>query len=754
MAELNPTFGKFNKFDILKGTSQSPLIFGNNEQPSGDSFGFDSSSNQSGVTVFFGNYINKNTETQLEVWLWDGSIWTKWTTINGQDANFGNLESKSVNFAWTMEGTTYSKMYFNAKNLDEGDTFKLRITGHIGNILIDDYRPDGVYDLEKKVAPKRTVSLDVENSNREEAKNSLESDISVEKDRALSKKISLSSELSLVNDATTSLESSISVVEASISSEISSVTSNRVSFSASLSNEADQMISEINEKDANFMLGDGSTWLDQKVSQQSYYTDAYNYVIAGGNSPSILSVEQSKLDYILLGANGGVDEFAELVSVMNQDDNNNDTAISSHLASASTELSTLESIVISMEVSLSEATTVVTGPVPTIFAENANTEHGYGVDNATITQTVGHWLTTPEYPTMDYNGGTFKNYKANETSRSSTAFQFFGPGSGEITLNTLRTGIQVTLSTSTSNFNVSQGEYLHISKYEANGLDRIYFDATLVSFTDNGDGTGTLVCTVTKVMNPGGSVEYFNDWHIVGGHTLGNGVLEWKNPNAVDWTAWEHNDFFWGANNNKAGYNYPLYNLLGSIWYNYVNYAPTIYWQRFFATIWEGGTEAEIYAAGEPLMNDGMSDSFSSKFNTTISAYDSLTYLKGGRNKSYYSLWAVGQVIQNLKSSNHSSLTELEVYDYVWLLRDFVQKVHSMAYSARNTMSEFKITNAYKGKLETPKNIWWNDSSGQTFKRIIGDFSNQSSQFNGYESPFPYITHHNEDADYDYNLQD
>ncbi len=746
MAELNPTFGKFNKFDIIKGTSQSPLKFGNNEQPSGDSFGFDSSSNQSGVTVFFGNYINKNTETQLEVWLWDGSIWTKWTTINGQDANFGNLESKSVNFAWTMEGTTYSKMYFNAKNLDEGGTFKLRVTGHIGNILIDDYRPDGVYDLEKKVAPNRTVSLDVENSNREEAQNSLESDISVEKDRVLSKKTSLSSELNLVNDATTSLESSISVVETSIESEISNLTSNRVSISTSLSNDADQMISEINEKDANFMLGDGSTWLDGKVSQQSYYTDAIDYVIAGGSSPSILSVEQSKLDYILLGASAGVDEFAELVSVMNQEDNNNDTAISSHLASASTELSTLESIVISMEVSLSEATTVVTGPIPAIFAENANTEHGYGVDNATITQTVGHWLTTPEYPTMDYNGGTFKNYKANETSRSSTLLSY---------ADDIIVGQNVTLTTNTTNFNVSQGEFLHISIYEENGTDRTYFDADLVSFTDNGNGTGTLVCTVTKAMNPSGYAELDAfDWHIVGGHRLGNGILEWKNPNAVDWTAWEHNDFFWGANNNKAGYNYPLYNLLGSIWYNYVNCAPTIHWQRFFATIWEGGTEAEIEAAGIGFVNDGMSSSFTVRYHTSNSNYQFYNYLRGSSNNLKWSCWSVGQIIQKLKSSNHNNLTEQEVFDYVWCLRDFVQRVDGMAYSARNSMSEFKITNAYKGKLETPRDIWKIHTSGQTFQRIIGDYFNDSSQFNGYESPFPEITYGNGNADYDTNLQD
>ena len=745
MAELNPTFGKFNKFDIIKGTSQSPLIFGNNEQPSGDSFGFDSSSNQSGVTVFFGNYINENTETQLEVWLWDGSIWEKWTTINGQDSNFVNLESKGVNFAWTMEGSTYSKMYFNAKNLGEGNTFKLRVTGHIGNILIDDYRPDGVYDLEKMITPNRTVSLDVENSNREEAQNSLESDISVEKTRALSKKTSLSTELNSVDDAITSLESSISVVEASIDSEIKSVTSNRVSFSTSLSIEANQAVSEINEKDANLMIGDGTTWLDGKISQQGYYTDAYNYVATGGTSPSILSVEQSKLDYILLGASEGVDEFAELVSVMNQDDNNNDIAVSTHLASASTELSTLESIVISMEVSLSEATTVVIGPVPAIFAENANTEHGYGVDNAAITQTVGHWLTTPEFPTMNYNGGTFKNYKANETSRSSTTLSF---------ADDIIVGQNVTLTTNTSIFKVTQGEFVHISLWEENGLDRTYFDATLVSFTNNGNGTGTLVCTVTKAMNPGGYAELDAwDWHIVGGHALGNGVLESKNQNAADWTAWEHNDFFWGANNNKAGFNYPLYNLLGSIWYNYVNYAPTIHWQRFFATIWEGGTEAEIYAAGLPLINDGMSDSFSARFNTSISSYDSLTYLKGGRNRNYYSLWAVGQVIQNLKSANHNSLTEIEVYDYVYMLRDFIQRVHGMAYSARQSMSEFKITNGYKNRLETPKNIWWNDNSGQTFKRIIGDFNN-SSQWNGYESPFPYLDHNSEDADYDYDLQD
>jgi len=745
MAELNPTFGKFNRFDIIKGTSQSPLIFGNNEQPSGNSLGFDSSSNQSGVTVFFGNYINKNTETQLEVWLWDGSIWTKWTTINGTDANFGNLESKSVNFAWTMEGTTYSKMYFNAKNLDVADNFKLRVTGHIGNILIDDYRADGVYDLEKKVAPNRTVSLDVENSNREVATNNLESDTSVEKDRVISKKTSLSSELNLVNDATTSLESSVSVVETSIESEISSLASNRVSISTSLSNEADQMISEINEKDANFMIGDGSTWLDGKISQQSYYTDAYDYVATGGDSPSILSVEQSKLDYILLGASAGVDEFAELVSVMNQEDNNNDTAISSHLASASTELSTLESIVISMEVSLSEATTVVIGPVPAIFAENANTEYGYGVDNTAITQTVGHWLTTPEYPTMNYNGGTFKNYKGNETNRSSTLLSF---------ADDIIVGQNVTLTTNTSIFKVTQGEFVHISIWEEGGTSRTYFDATLVSFTKNSNGTGTLVCTVTKAMNPSGYAELDAfDWHIVGGHALGGGVLKSKNPGGVNWSTWEYNDFFWGANNNKADFNYPLYNLLGSIWYNYINYAPTIHWQRFFATIWEGGTEAEIEAAGAGFWDDGMSISFVRRFHTNNSSYDSYDYLKGGDSPNNWTCWAVGQIIQKLKSSNHNNLTEKEVLDYVYCLRDFVLRVHGMAYAARQSMSEFKITNGYKNRLETPKNIWWNDNSGQTFKRIIGDLNN-SSQFNGYESPFPYLDHSGDNPDYDINLLD
>lgn len=746
MAQLNPTFGKFNKFDIVKGTAQSPSVFGNDVQPSGQNFGFDSSSNQSGVSVYFGKSLRAGLSTQLEIWLWDGSSWSLWTTLDGNHANFKNLEGNTVNFAWTMEGTTYSKMYLNAKNLNN-KTMKLRVTGQIGNILIDNDRADGTYDLELKVSPTgNTESITPENSTRQAAIESLEGDKLIEKNRANAAKLSLEAEISLNESKINTIKNSSETELISINQEIiDQHVSAKASAETSVLTYRNSIITEINSKDEDLKIGDGTTWLDTEYAKHSYYYDAVNEATASADA---VIDEENSIFQAMIGNDPNITNFSGVWSHWDQAVHSIHSVIQSNessMAAIEAEISHMESIAISMETVLNPPAPPAAGPVPAIFAENAKTEHGYGVDNATITQTVGHWLTTPEYPTMDYNGGTFKNYKANETSRSSTLLSF---------ATDIIVGQNVTLTTNTTNFNVSQGEFLHISLWEENGLNRTYFDATLVSFTDNGNGTGTLVCTVTKAMNPSGYAELDAfDWHIVGGHTLGNGILESKNPNAVDWTAWEYNDFFWGANNNKAPYNYPLYNLLGSIWYNYINYAPTIHWQRFFATIWEGGTEAEIEAAGAGFWDDGMDTELISRFATNHSSYQFRTYLKGDDDPTKWSCWAVGQVIQKLKNSNHNNLTEKEVFDSVQCLRDFISKVKTMAYSARNYMTEFRITNLYKNKLAVPRDIWNVSNSGQTFYRIYGH-PGESTQWNGYESPFPFDELYHDDADYDYNLLD
>ena len=90
MAQLNPTIGEFNKFAINGvGVSDNSLVFGNNQNPVDSTYGFDSSTDQTGITVFFSSRnIAPGKSTQLEVWLWNGSAWSKWTTIDGNDAGF------------------------------------------------------------------------------------------------------------------------------------------------------------------------------------------------------------------------------------------------------------------------------------------------------------------------------------------------------------------------------------------------------------------------------------------------------------------------------------------------------------------------------------------------------------------------------------------------------------------------------------------------------------------------------------------
>ncbi len=160
MAQLNPTVGELNKFAINgAGVSDNALVFGNDQNPIDSTYGFDSSTDQTGVTVFFSSKnIAQGKSTTLEVWLWNGSAWSKWTTINGNDADFSQLDATSVNFKWTMGGATYSKMYFNAKNLDT--SMKLRVTGQEGQLVIDEDLTDGAYDQNYNTSDKEVVIAD------------------------------------------------------------------------------------------------------------------------------------------------------------------------------------------------------------------------------------------------------------------------------------------------------------------------------------------------------------------------------------------------------------------------------------------------------------------------------------------------------------------------------------------------------------------------------------------------------------------
>ena len=228
MAQLNPTIGEFNKFAINGvGVSDNSLVFGNNQNPVDSTYGFDSSTDQTGITVFFSSRnIAPGKSTQLEVWLWNGSAWSKWTTIDGNDAGFSELDTTSVNFTWTMGGTTYSKMYFNAKNLDTG--MKLRVTGQEGQLIIDEDLTDGAYDQNYNTSDKSVVVADniealegnatelvTETSNRENSMSELAIKLNDKETVTLSNELSLetkiANKLSDVNATSVEISNSINV---------------------------------------------------------------------------------------------------------------------------------------------------------------------------------------------------------------------------------------------------------------------------------------------------------------------------------------------------------------------------------------------------------------------------------------------------------------------------------------------------------------------------------------------------------------
>lgn len=279
MAQLNPTVGELNKFAINgAGVSDNALVFGKDQNPVDSTYGFDSSTDQTGVTVFFSSKnIAPGKSTQLEVWLWNGSAWSKWTTIDGNDANFDELDSTSVNFKWTMGGTTYSKMYFNAKNLDTG--MKLRVTGQEGQLVIDEDLTDGAYDQKHDFGGEGSVtaggaqlgnaseSLSTETSNRTEVISKLNVELSNLETVNFSSELSLETEIANNSTDLVTLSSSIATANANILVELSGAVSNNISAitstDASTRTHLDALITLANAEDQKVK----NKWLNTHISK-------------------------------------------------------------------------------------------------------------------------------------------------------------------------------------------------------------------------------------------------------------------------------------------------------------------------------------------------------------------------------------------------------------------------------------------------------------------------------------------------------
>ena len=274
MAQLNPTIGEFNKFAINGvGVSDNSLVFGNNQNPVDSTYGFDSSTDQTGITVFFSSRnIAPGKSTQLEVWLWNGSAWSKWTTIDGNDAGFSELDTTSVNFMWTMGGTTYSKMYFNAKNLDTG--MKLRVTGQEGQLVIDEDLTDGAYDQNYNTSDKGVVVADnlealegnatelvTETSNRENTMSELAIKLNDKET------VTLSNELSLETKIANKL-SDVNVM----SVEISSSYENSLNFTNSISIEASALETVNTQASQNMSINQTLATAEDNKVQNKWYT--------------------------------------------------------------------------------------------------------------------------------------------------------------------------------------------------------------------------------------------------------------------------------------------------------------------------------------------------------------------------------------------------------------------------------------------------------------------------------------------------
>ena len=363
MAQLNPTSGKFNKFAINgAGVSNNALVFGNDQNPVDSTYGFDSSTDQSGVSVFFSSRdIAPGKSTKLEIWLWNGSAWSLWATIDGNDDKFSNLINTSVNIAWAVGGTTYSKMYFNVKNIDGG--MKIRVTGQESTIIIDSDTSDGIYDQNYLIGEVSATGVDETEmssmvSTRESVTGTLEKEIkdddtvskqgemelliSVAKAEKSKSELNTSAEVklnSLVDDM--SIEKSIreatveglpSYYNESIAAHISS---------ADVSIKAVHLTSVVSSLESEIS---GQASLIEDVDVVSIVTSLDNHRVAISNSVSIIK-----------GDNALVDTYTELISYANEIDLETITTLNDGIASISTAKDSIETRILSLSVEIANS---------------------------------------------------------------------------------------------------------------------------------------------------------------------------------------------------------------------------------------------------------------------------------------------------------------------------------------------------------------------------------------------------------------
>ena len=171
-----------------------------------------------------------------------------------------------------MGGTTYSKMYFNAKNLDTG--MKLRVTGQEGQLVIDEDLTDGAYDQNYNTSDKGVVVADnlealegnatelvTETSNRENTMSELAIKLNDKET------VTLSNELSLETKIANKL-SDVNVM----SVEISSSYENSLNFTNSISIEASALETVNTQASQNMSINQTLATAEDNKVQNKWYT--------------------------------------------------------------------------------------------------------------------------------------------------------------------------------------------------------------------------------------------------------------------------------------------------------------------------------------------------------------------------------------------------------------------------------------------------------------------------------------------------
>ena len=363
MAQLNPTSGKFNKFAINgAGVSNNALVFGNDQTPVDSTYGFDSSTDQAGVSVFFSSRdIAPGKSTKLEIWLWNGVTWSLWATIDGNDNKFSNLINTNINIAWAVGGTTYSKMYFNVKNIDGG--MKIRVTGQESTIIIDNDTSDGIYDqsyligeaaattvdeaeMSAMVSTRQSVTGTLEKEIKDDDTDSKHSEIELliltakaEKSKSELKDTSEVNINSFIDDMSTEKSIREATIDGLPSSYDNSIESHIASADTSIkevyyTSVVNSLESEISEQ---VSLIDGADTV-------SIVTSLENHRVAMSTSISTIK-----------GDNDLVDTYGELISYANEIDLETITTLNDGIASISTAKDSIETRILSLSVEIANS---------------------------------------------------------------------------------------------------------------------------------------------------------------------------------------------------------------------------------------------------------------------------------------------------------------------------------------------------------------------------------------------------------------